>query len=218
MKRLCKTLLAFILVFTWFLGSNAMADHNKSFEGRKLFTTYCYLCHGLSGKGDGPLAPNLKVKPADLTVQKLEKNTYADLQCLVDGRCSDHRHPSKDMPKWTKYLPEPKIKALASYIHYLSSAKYPLIGNPEAGEHTYLRYCTPCHGEKGKGDGIMGNILSIKPADHTDTDKMDGRTNEQLINTITNGVGKDSLMPAWGSLLSEPEIRDLVSYIRLLSH
>lgn len=207
---------SFIFVFIFLCCTNALADQGKAFEGRKLFTTYCYLCHGMSGKGDGPLAANMKVAPIDLTKPKLGQKTEAEIQCLIDGSCKSHA--SSDMSKWSRYIPEPKMKALVSYVRYLSTSKNPLIGNPDAGEHVYEQYCSPCHGKKGKGDGIMGGILSVKPADHTNSEKMDNRSNTELIEIITNGRGKDSLMPGWKGILSEKEIDDVVSYMRFLAH
>ena len=35
--------------------------------GAEDFATYCAGCHGATGKGDGPAAAGLSVKPADLT-------------------------------------------------------------------------------------------------------------------------------------------------------
>ena len=39
-----------------------------SVKGPDLFRAHCAACHGLDGKGSGPVAPTLKIKPADLTV------------------------------------------------------------------------------------------------------------------------------------------------------
>lgn len=35
--------------------------------GAKLFEDYCQACHGSGGRGDGPMAKDLKRRPADLT-------------------------------------------------------------------------------------------------------------------------------------------------------
>ena len=36
-------------------------------EGARLFTENCAMCHGASGRGDGPWAADLRPAPADLT-------------------------------------------------------------------------------------------------------------------------------------------------------
>ena len=39
-------------------------------EGDKVWTMRCSLCHGASGKGDGPAAGSLNPKPRDMSDQK----------------------------------------------------------------------------------------------------------------------------------------------------
>jgi hypothetical protein len=50
-------------------------------DGKRMYQAYCSGCHGLSGKGDGPAAKTLPVKPADHT--RIEMNKYTD-QYLVE--------------------------------------------------------------------------------------------------------------------------------------
>src|SRR6185312_2108274 len=48
--------------------------------------------------------------------------------------------------------------------------KNPLKGNNEsaaAGKKVYTTYCVPCHGDKGRGDGLAAGGLNPKPANHT---------------------------------------------------
>jgi mono/diheme cytochrome c family protein len=35
-------------------------------SGQQMFTSYCAPCHGVDGRGHGPVAPALKIPPADL--------------------------------------------------------------------------------------------------------------------------------------------------------
>ncbi len=46
-------------------------------KGVDLFKFYCAVCHGVDAKGDGPLAPQLKTMPANLTV--LARNNKGQL-------------------------------------------------------------------------------------------------------------------------------------------
>jgi cytochrome c553 len=38
----------------------------ESIQGPALYKAYCAVCHGNSGRGDGPMAVSLKTKPPDL--------------------------------------------------------------------------------------------------------------------------------------------------------
>jgi mono/diheme cytochrome c family protein len=55
----------------WGLASSAWAQEmgpgGRIITGKGQFRTHCASCHGMDGKGDGPIAPALKVKPANLT-------------------------------------------------------------------------------------------------------------------------------------------------------
>lgn len=88
------------------------------------------------------------------------------------------------------------------------------------GKRLYQSYCTGCHGVSGKGDGPAGKTLPVKPADHTNGKKMSQYSDEHLVTVISKGgasVGKSSQMPAWGAVLKEAQIQEVVGYIRTLA-
>jgi mono/diheme cytochrome c family protein len=73
--------------------------------GQHEYHANCAVCHGLSGKGDGPLAPSLTVKTSDLTV--LAKNNGGVFPVervfeLIDGRAQVQGHGPREMPVWGK--------------------------------------------------------------------------------------------------------------------
>lgn len=216
-----KKNLMFIALFAgMFIASSAYADYSRSFEGRNLFTMYCYLCHGTDGKGNGPLASRLKVPPTanlDLTdISKIGKRTDVELFGIIEG--GKHDLVSDNMPKWGHLLGASQIKGLVSYVRFLSSSRHPLLGDPEEGKRIYDKYCVACHGQKGKGDGVMMSIIPISPTDHSNAEKMDKLTNDDLVNIIISGKGDKSFMPGWQGLLSKEQIGAVISYIRYLSH
>ena len=92
--------------------------------------------------------------------------------------------------------------------------------NQEEGKKIYVTYCTACHGEKGKGDGMAAQSLPVRPADHTNGTVMNPLTDKFLVDIISKGgsaVGKSSFMPAWGSSFNEKQIRDIVAYLRIIA-
>jgi mono/diheme cytochrome c family protein len=87
------------------------------------------------------------------------------------------------------------------------------------GGKLYAYYCTPCHGEKGDGNGFNAKNLDPRPAKHTDPNLMTRRTDEELFDAISGGgkrVGKSTLMPPWGNTFDKAQIKSLVQYLRKL--
>jgi mono/diheme cytochrome c family protein len=92
----------------------------------------------------------------------------------------------------------------------------PLKSNAEAaseGGKTYAMYCTPCHGVKGKGDGVAAAGLSKTPADHTSA-TVQKQTDGAIFWKISEG---NNPMPGYKKVFSETQIWQLVDYIRTLS-
>lgn len=53
---------------------NPQAASEESIHyGRKMFHIYCRPCHGVTGKGDGPVGEKLNFKPFDLTTDRVQK-------------------------------------------------------------------------------------------------------------------------------------------------
>jgi mono/diheme cytochrome c family protein len=69
-----------------------------------MFNTYCAVCHGKSGKGDGPAASEFKIPPANLTLLAKNHNgafpeAYIS-EVIQTGPRDAKAHGSKDMPVW----------------------------------------------------------------------------------------------------------------------
>ncbi|HYJ17130.1 MAG TPA: c-type cytochrome [Candidatus Limnocylindria bacterium] len=92
--------------------------------------------------------------------------------------------------------------------------------NQAEGRKLYASYCSTCHGDKGKGDGMAAKSLPAKPTDHTNGAIMNQMNDKFLLDIISKGgsaVGKSSFMPAWGNALDEKQIRDVMAFIRTLA-
>jgi mono/diheme cytochrome c family protein len=71
--------------------------------GSSIYRTYCEVCHGRGGQGDGPLADSLRVRPPDLTLLAKKndgKFPRERVQRTVDGRNPVRGHGGPDMPVW----------------------------------------------------------------------------------------------------------------------
>jgi cbb3-type cytochrome c oxidase subunit III len=193
-----------------------------AYEGRGLYVSYCQLCHGTSGKGDGPLAKAMKISPADLTTTVRARSDTFLLKTItgkgrqtITGR-DRHNILSDTMPEWKDIFSESQLKSLIAYLRFLSNTKHDLMGDPMVGLQLYQKYCHVCHGVEGDGDGIMMKLIGIMPIDLTNSDETNHLNNEDLAKSILDGKGE--FMPAWRGILSQSDIEALVSYIRLLSH
>ena len=71
--------------------------------GKQLYAEACAVCHGVSGKGDGEFARELKVPPSNLTTLLRDNgDVYPFLKIYhsVDGRSGTRGHGTADMPIW----------------------------------------------------------------------------------------------------------------------
>lgn len=208
-------------LFLLAIAVDVSAGPPAAYEGRRLFVSYCQLCHGPGGKGDGPLARAMKINPADLTTTVrsrsdtiLRKIIIGQGRQTITGR-ERHNLLSESMPEWGSVFSGQQIEALIAYLRFLGRSRHELMGDPELGSRLYGKYCKVCHGEDGDGDGIMTQIIGITPMDHTNPNEINRLDNGELMLSILDGKGR--FMPPWRGILSESDVEALVSYIRLLS-
>ncbi|MEZ5556925.1 MAG: cytochrome c [Pseudomonadales bacterium] len=73
------------------------------YDGAALYMGYCAGCHGPTGAGDGPVAPNLVIDMQDLKTLKARNGGVFPRQMvmdLIDGREVRSSHGTPDMPVW----------------------------------------------------------------------------------------------------------------------
>ncbi len=84
-------------------GFTASMAQSAEPDGATLYRTYCASCHGVSGRGNGPMVPYLRTPPSDLTHLSVRHGgTFDDDQVArsIDGRDRIGAHGSSDMPVW----------------------------------------------------------------------------------------------------------------------
>jgi mono/diheme cytochrome c family protein len=94
----------------------------------------------------------------------------------------------------------------------------PVASTPEsiaAGRKLYEEHCSECHGDEGKGDGMMGEDLDTPPADLTDREWKHGDTDGEIFVVIRDGT-KDG-MKKFGKKLSATDMWQLVNYLRSIA-
>lgn len=177
--------------------------------GKRLFNSYCALCHGEDGKGQGVLSKKLKTKNpiADLTADKYQSKSVEDLLRLIQG----YNRDATMMPKWEQVIPERNLRHVAAYVLALTQTDLRMRGDARRGREIFRQSCVACHGPRGEGNGVLAQILDAKMINYR-TKKLAEVTDEQLITIITNGKGE--FMPPWMGTLSNEEIKDVAAYVR----
>lgn len=90
-------------------------------------------------------------------------------------------------------------------------------GDAAKGKEVFQNTCASCHGPEGKGDGVAAAALDPKPRDLSDAAYVSTLSNEHIYKVISEGgasVGLSPMMAAWGGVLSEQDIWNVIAYIR----
>lgn len=132
------------------------------------------------------------------------------------------RHRDAPMPLAAATPPELRMRAprsrlrrriaIAATIAFSVAAASPGRAEDHAtatpGQALYRRYCSACHGEDGRGTGIVSGLMKPKPADLTQLAKKAGGVFpfEAVMRTIdgrqTLRAHGDSQMPVWGEIFA----------------
>jgi mono/diheme cytochrome c family protein len=111
--RLPMALMA--LLFSGVAFSQSAAPSRTSDFGKREFEANCASCHGVNGKGNGPLVGFLSRSPTDLTLlAKKNQGVFpmSRLYDVIDGEGLP-AHGSRDMPVWGR---EYRIKDAEYYV------------------------------------------------------------------------------------------------------
>lgn len=116
------------------LGFAALASAEESpaaQAGHNLYEEHCMVCHGIRGQGDGPLAEELRVAPADLTLIAQRRGGVfpeVEMREIIDGRRKVRAHGPANMPLWGEVFAEQraggtfetevrdKVQSLVNYL------------------------------------------------------------------------------------------------------
>lgn len=81
--------------------------------GEGSYRAHCGACHGVGGRGDGPVAPVLRIPPPDLTRIAARRDGVfpeADIADYIDGRAEVDAHGPRDMPVWGRVFARPVVE------------------------------------------------------------------------------------------------------------
>jgi mono/diheme cytochrome c family protein len=86
-------------------------------QRRELFDRLCASCHGMDGRGDGPVADQLTIRPANLTtLAQRHAGTFprAHIVDVLSGQRRVRAHGTNEMPVWGQRLAPAESPAAAA--------------------------------------------------------------------------------------------------------
>jgi mono/diheme cytochrome c family protein len=90
-------------------------------ERRDLYLRLCASCHGRDGRGDGPCADALRVRPPDLTrLAAVHGGIFPrdDVEATLNGERPLRAHGPAEMPIWGQRLAEPEESPAATAVAF----------------------------------------------------------------------------------------------------
>lgn len=100
-------------------------DKGDAIKGRKHYFKLCTPCHGQSGKGDGPAAASLPIKPTDHTngeyMNKLSDERL--FKTIKEGGAAVGKSPI--MPGFRSSLGDDEIRDVIAYLRSIARPPFP---------------------------------------------------------------------------------------------
>ena len=213
-QRLRTTLLSMTVIVTIAGGSRLISRGSELRGGvESVYLNNCLMCHGETGRGDGPAAYLVFPKPRDFTSGVFRfKSTPGDQPPTSNDvvRTITQGIDRTAMPGFKGILDDNEILELADYVLSLNENSNkdkpttPITIPPQPkftssfiaqGQKVYTAMkCSLCHGETGHGDGpsswdlVDSDGYPLPPADYTTGVFKAGDRPEDLYRTIMVGV------------------------------
>ena len=159
--------------------------------GTRMYAQYCAMCHGSDAKGAKGypnLTDNVWLWGSDLAA--------------IETTIRSGRHAV--MQAWKDQYTATEISALATYSQSLSGRKTDAELTAQ-GKVLFSKTCVACHGMQGKG------LQALGAPDLTNNVWLYGSDLASIEHTIREG--RNGVMPAQESLMSEYELKVLTAYI-----
>jgi len=208
---------------------------NQQADAKKVYNAWCSGCHGEKGRGDGPAANVLEVKPRDFLIESYKIRSTASGQPPARKDIFDtvtRGLPGTAMPSFS-FLPEKDRWLAADYVRKLANldtkpdpetidlGKEPTVSQDSIfqGKQVYAKMqCAQCHGPEGRGDGPSSATLldsqgrPIPARDYTQGEYLGGDTASAIAMRFTSGMD-GSPMPSFSGVMTQKETWDLAHYI-----
>jgi mono/diheme cytochrome c family protein len=207
-------------------------------RGLYIYQAYCVGCHGVNGRGDGPVAGKLfrdfGMRPTDLAAPSFH-NSHTDttLSTAIKGG-GKAVHKTAYMPAWGGTLTDRQVADLVAFLRELEPREVELTASMvsvsdqlELGRVLYTVRCLACHGPEGRGNGpfleglTVGGSTLVSLPDFSNYAVLRERSDKDIEEVLFRGVAHSGLLPEtepgwWDRALEKDEMRSLIFYLRTL--
>lgn len=167
-------------------------------NGKRLFMTSCVSCH----------------------VRARENNEDIHWESRPVSYPRNQFSPG-DNPPSLNAKNSPPVDAMTSatpyHLHDQSPRLEGLTETEQRGETLFQQNCAFCHAADGTARNWIGSFMEPHPRNLTKSAAMDSMTRTRLRTVIREGLPGTS-MPAWKSVLSEPQVEDVIAYVARAFH
>jgi mono/diheme cytochrome c family protein len=109
-----------LAVAFWVWGRPALPAPADPLDGRALFLAHCAVCHGSTGRGDGPGGRVLRQRLRDFSDPGAMREADDRFLAAIIRKGSSQFGRSNAMPAWGMKLSDDQIRALVAHIRSLA--------------------------------------------------------------------------------------------------
>lgn len=223
------------------MGRMAFAQEKPASEiiarGKAIYIKRCWFCHGLEGRGDGPVADYLSPRPRNFTAGVYKLRTAKSGEAPLDEdlfRTITSGIPGTGMQGFESVLTEGERRQVIAFIKAFTPDRFESPpekaeigseqrGSVEKGREIYQKAkCWECHGQEGRGDGPSAGQLTddggfpILPTNLTKGWRYKGGSMvKDIFTRFTTGMD-GTPMPTFADALAEEDRWNLAAYVRSL--
>jgi mono/diheme cytochrome c family protein len=181
-------------------------DRERVHAGEDVYDSLCVSCHGVYGRGDGPMAAALPTPPRDLSSPSYQDQVSDEelFKVITEGRGS--------MPGTQDVLSAKDVRLVIAFVRVLSP-----------GYELYDRFCTGCHGSEGRPPSLaFQEAFGTPPGQQEpppvfDQAYMQAHNDEQLRVWVRHMFKENKVgMPHFAGELNAEQVRQILTYLRNL--
>jgi high-affinity iron transporter len=173
--------------------------------GKTIYQQSCASCHGVAGRGDGPVGLKLTPRPPAIGTDTMKGVSPAMVYRIVSVGIG-----GTPMAGFAGTLTSEQRWNVVAYVSSLRATRAQQL----EGEGLYTQGCVSCHGVVGASDGALARSLTKLPPEIGSVAWQVERSDEQLAAIVRDGIPGTAMPPS--HTLTTAQVASMVAYVRTL--